>query len=61
MPKIGKKSYDTRIIKRELQNPQFKKDYDKYLKNLPDDAENSAWTRPGEEENKEGPELEVVR
>ncbi len=59
MPQIGKKNYDVRIIERKLDDLAIRKDYEKFLKNLLDDSENSTWTRPGEEII-EGPELEVV-
>ncbi len=59
MPKIGKKTYDTRVISRNLHDNSVRKDYEKHLKSLADDAENADWTRPGEEEST-APELEVV-
>ncbi len=60
MPKIGKKSFDTRVVARNLHDNNIRKDYEKHLKSLPDDAENADWTRPGEEQDSTAPELEVV-
>lgn len=59
MPKIGKKSFDIRVISRNLHDNSVRKEYEKHLKNLSDDTENADWTRPGEEESN-SPELEVV-
>lgn len=60
MPKIGKKNHDIRVISRNLHDPEVKKEYDKFLKTLEDDSEHADWTRPGEEEEKQSPDLEVV-
>ncbi len=50
MPKIGEKSFDTRTIGSSIHGGKIKKaDYDKYLKSLPDEADNAVETRPGDE------------
>lgn len=51
MPKIGEKTYDLRTIERALHRGELKKsEFDKYLKQLPDDAENAVEVRPGDSE-----------
>lgn len=50
MPKIGEKTMDVRLVERFIHQGEMKRaDYDKYLKSLPDDAENALETRPGDE------------
>ncbi|GEM_PF-3884381 len=49
MPKIGEKSFDLRLVERFVHLGQLKKaDYDKYLKSLPDEADNALESRPGD-------------
>lgn len=49
MPKIGDKSFDVRLISRFIHQGEMKRaDYDKYLKSLPDDADQALETRPGD-------------
>lgn len=49
MPKIGDKSFDVRLISRFIHQGEMRRaDYDKYLKSLPDDADNMIETHPGD-------------
>ncbi len=49
MPKIGEKTFDIRLIERFIHQGELKRvDYDKYLKSLPDDADQGMETRPGD-------------
>jgi hypothetical protein len=51
MSKADEKTFDVRVIERALHRGEIKKpDYEKYLRNLPDDSDNSDWTTPGEAE-----------
>ncbi len=46
---IGKKNFDKRNIEWSLHRGEIKKsEYEAYLKNLPDDADNAQDTRPGD-------------
>ena len=56
MPKIGEKTFDVRILERAFHRGEIKPaEYEKYLKNLPDDADQVVETRPGDPEFEEPP------
>jgi len=51
MPKIGEKTYDVRTLERALHRGEIKpSEYEKYLKNLPDETDQVVETRPGDPE-----------
>ncbi len=50
MTRDESKLYDVRILERNLRRGTLsRKDYEKYLKGLPDRASNASWTRVWEE------------
>ncbi len=51
MTKIGEKNFDIRLIERRIHKGEIKQsEYDRYLKSLPDDEENSQWVDVAAEE-----------
>lgn len=63
MPKIGEKNLDLRLVERFIHQGSLKKsEYDKHINTLPDDAENTLETRPGDPEYEaQQDELELQR